>query len=99
VLGGENQQDVLNGFSGYSETAQCTGKRSYLEPISQSLLKSIEGVYALVLFATNGMLKTHVYLDRIRNTMQKPVEGLLAQCYGALNKGAIVKKSHNSCKA
>ena len=31
-----------------------------------------------------------IYLERIRNSMQKPIEGLLTQRFAALNKGAIV---------
>jgi hypothetical protein len=52
------RSDVLL-YVGYSEKAQRTGKPSYLEPISQS--------------------------------MQKTVEGLLAECHGALYKGATEK--------
>ena len=42
--------------------------------------------------AAKTMLKTaRAYLEPIRNSMQKPIEGLLAQYCGALNKGAIEK--------
>jgi hypothetical protein len=37
-------------------------------------------------------------LDRIRNRMQKPIEGLLAQRLRALNKGGYRKKSHNRAR-
>ena len=83
----------LTRFSGYSEKAQCTGKPSYLKPNSQSMQKIVEGVYRI------GVLRgqwhvgnaARVYLDRIRNSMHEPIEGLFAHCRGALNKGAIEK--------
>jgi hypothetical protein len=46
-MGGENQQDSLNRFSGYSKKAQISGKPSYLEPNSGSLHVPIEGVYRI----------------------------------------------------
>ena len=44
VQGGEVQRGSLTQFSGYSDKAQCIGKRSYLEPISGSMQKPIEGL-------------------------------------------------------
>ena len=78
VLGGDFQKGSLNHVTGYSATAQCTGKPSYLEPNSQSMQKTIEGLLVLELLATNGMLEkeARTYLERIRNSMQKPIEGL-----------------------
>ena len=57
VLGGETQRGCLNSSAGYSSKAQCTGKLSYLEPISQSIQKSIEGSTVFAFSAVNGMLK------------------------------------------
>ena len=51
-------------------------ERSCLEPNSGSMLVPIEGGSLLLLFAVNGTLKTRTYLERIRNSMQKPIEGL-----------------------
>jgi hypothetical protein len=45
-LGGELQGGNLNFVSGHSVKAQCTGKPSYLEPISGSLHVPIEGLLA-----------------------------------------------------
>jgi hypothetical protein len=102
-MGGENQQDSLNRFSGYSKSAHCIGMPSYLEPNSGSLHVPIEGVYRVTekiedrsrigVFSSQWHVEktTSAYLERIRNTMQKPVEGLLAQCLSALYKGAIEK--------
>ena len=42
--GGEVERGSLTQFSGYSVNAQCNGKRSYLEPISGSMQKPIEGL-------------------------------------------------------
>ena len=77
-MGGDFQKGSLNHVTGYSATAQCTGKPSYLEPNSQSMQKTIEGLLVLELLATNGMLEkeARTYLERIRNSMQKPIEGL-----------------------
>jgi hypothetical protein len=45
-MGGENQKGSSCQFSGYSTTAQFIGKPpSYLEPNSQSMHRTIEGVY------------------------------------------------------
>jgi hypothetical protein len=46
VLGGGSQQGSLSHVLGYSVKAQCTGKPSYLEPISGSMQKPIEGLIA-----------------------------------------------------
>jgi hypothetical protein len=43
--GGERQRSSVGFDMGYSETAQYIGTRSYLEPNSGSLQKTIEGVY------------------------------------------------------
>jgi len=86
MLGGENQQSSLNFSSGYSKSAQCIGKSRYLEPNSQSMQKTVEGVYPKKIedrvaigekTAQNHVENTaRTYLERIRNTMQKPIEGL-----------------------
>ena len=87
MLGGENQRSSLIISSGYSNKAQFIGKPpSYLEPNSGSLQKPIEGVYAENIEdrARIGVLRcqchveksARVYLERIRNGMQKPIEGL-----------------------
>ena len=82
MMGGEIQRSSLTHDTGYSETAQCTGTPSYLEPNSQSMLKTIEGLSLLVFLAVNSMLEKQRrnYLDHIRNRMQKPVEGLSSPC-------------------
>src|SRR3989337_1045101 len=43
-MGGEKQRSRLTHATGYSEKAQCTGKPSYLQPISSSMQKPVEGV-------------------------------------------------------
>ena len=43
VLGGESQQGSLSHVLGYSVIAHCIGKPSYLEPISGSMQKPVEG--------------------------------------------------------
>ena len=93
VMGGENQQPSLNQSTGYSETAKCAGKPSYLEPISGSLQKSIEGVYRIGVFRCQWHVgkATRIYLDRIRDSLQKPLEGLSYSMQPALYKGAIEK--------
>ena len=62
----KTRRGSLNHRAGYSETAQCTGKPSYLE--------------------------------RIRNSMQKPIEGLLAAKTPAFNKreGATITEYNSS---
>jgi hypothetical protein len=44
-LGGERHRGSVSYVTGYSATAQRTGNPAYLEPISGSLQKPIEGVY------------------------------------------------------
>jgi len=48
-VGGESQRVIFSVFSGYSKSAQCTGKPSYLESISGSIQKPIEDRSALSL--------------------------------------------------
>ena len=84
---GEIQRGGLTRNTGYSATAHCTGTRSYLEPISQSLHVPIEGVYRVAekredRSAIGGKHNQNyvenaarTYLERIRNGMQKPIEG------------------------
>jgi hypothetical protein len=98
-MGGEKQRGSLNGKSGYSVKAHCIGKQSYLEPISGSLHVPIEGVYRATEKTEDRVTigekrnQNHVentartYLERIRNRMQKPIEGLPTQPFTALNKG------------
>ena len=103
-MGGELQRSRLNEASGYSRKAHCIGKPSYLESNSGSLHVSIEGVYsaaekiedrgAIGEETTQKNAEKRTYLERIRNTMQKPVEGLLAQ-FLSLYKGGYRKKSHS----
>ena len=93
-MGGENQRGSLNDTSGYSKKAQCTGVPSYLDPISGSLHVPIEGVYPKKIedrvaigekTAQNHVENTaRTYLERIRNTMQKPIEGLSRAILDAL---------------
>ena len=54
VQGGEVQRGSLTQFSGYSEKAQCTGKPSYLEPISGSMQKPIGGLSLLATSSTKN---------------------------------------------
>jgi len=99
MMGGENQRGSSCHFSGYSEKAHCTGKRSYLEPISGSLHVPIEGVYSAAEKIEDRVTigekhsqnhaenAARTYLERIRNSMQKPIEGIHAQSFTALTKG------------
>jgi hypothetical protein len=102
VGGGERQRGKAVSRPGYSEKAQCTGMPSYLEPISQSMHRTIEeGVCPKKIEDRSHIdafrSQWHVekprqaYLQPISGPMQKPIEGLLAQYRGALNKGAIEK--------
>ena len=86
-MGGEIQRRRLNGATGYSRKAHCTGKPSYLEPNSGSLHVPIEGVYSYRLekIEDRGAIgeetaqknaEKRTCLERIRHRMQKPVEGL-----------------------
>jgi hypothetical protein len=93
MLGGEVQRGNSNIFSGYSETAQRIGKPSYLEPNSQSNAEKIGDRVAIgEKHNQNHVEKAlRTYLDRIRNRMQKPVEGLSGkstQTICTINKGA-----------
>jgi len=87
-MGGEKQRGSSCQFSGYYTKAQCTGKPpSYLEPNSQSMHRTIEGDYPAAEKIEDRVTigeksnQNHVekprrtYLDRIRNSMQKPIEG------------------------
>ena len=106
--GGESQRSKLISFRANSAKAHCTGKSSYLEPNSGLFHVPIEEVYRIT-EKTEGRVaigektaQNHVentartYLERIRNGMQKPIEGLSSRSFGALNKGAIVSHEHNS---
>ena len=89
MLGGENQRSKLFLIRANSAKAHCTGKPPYLEPISQSMHVPVEGVYCIAekiedrsrigeKHSQNHVEKQRrTYLERIRNRMQKPVEGLL----------------------
>ena len=109
VGGGESQRGKAVSSPGYSEEAHCTGKTpSYLEPISQSMHRTIEeGVCPRKIEDRSriGAFRSqwHVekprqaYLQPISGSMLKPIEGLLAQYRGALNKGAIEKIAQQFC--
>ena len=98
-MGGESQRSSLTYDTGYSETPQFTGTPSYLEPISGSLHVPIEVVYRATEKTEDRVAigekrnqnhaenTARTYLERIRNSMQKPIEGLHAQSFTALNKG------------
>ena len=45
IMGGEIQRENFTHDMGYSVKARCTGKSSYLEPISGSMHVPIEGGY------------------------------------------------------
>ena len=88
--GEESKRQPYN-FSGYSATAQRTGKPSYLEPTSQSMQKTVEGVYSIRVFRSQWHVEkaVRVYLERIRDSLQKPIEGLSSLYVDALNKGGV----------
>ena len=87
--GGESQRSRLISFRANSAKAKCTGKPAYLEPISGSMHVPIEGVYrtaekieerVAIEEKSNrnhveSQKQTRTYLERIRNSMQKPIEG------------------------
>jgi hypothetical protein len=98
-MGGEIQRGNLTHDTGYSAKAQFTGKQpSYLEPNSGSLHVPIEGVYRITekiedrvtigeKTAQNHVENTaRTYLERIRNSMRIPIEGLSSRSFSALNK-------------
>jgi hypothetical protein len=78
--------------------AQCTGKPSYLERISQwlhvegrrvgSLLKKIGGGVAIgeKLAQNHDENVAQTYLEPISGSMQKPIEGKLRRCSAATEK-------------
>ena len=108
-MGGDSQKGSLTSFRASSAKAHCTGKQpSYLTPNSGSLHVPIEGVYCVAEkieeeFAigektAQNNVETRVYLERIRNRMHEPIEGLSVLATAstknnadALNKGAIEK--------
>jgi hypothetical protein len=95
VLGGERQRSSVISSAGYSESP-LHWKPSYLEPISQSMQKKVEGVYRIGVFSGQWHIEkaVRVYLERISGSMQKPIEGLSAWRFAAINKGAIDKHEH-----
>ena len=79
ALGGEPRRECLSYVSGYSVKAQRTGNPpSYQEPNSQSLQKTYR--------RGRG---NPAYLEPIRDTMQKPIEGLLGRTENVEGRGAI----------
>src|SRR4030065_2535435 len=93
-MGGEIQRGSLTHDTGYSKTVYCTGKSSYLEPISGSMQKPIEGEVAIGEKHNKNQDEkaARTYLERIRNRMNEPIEGLLAGSFSALNKGGVDKR-------
>jgi hypothetical protein len=97
-MGGESQRSSLTSFGASSAKAQCKGKPAYLQPNSQSMHRTIEGVYPAAENIedrsaigeehnqNNVEKQTRTYLERISNSMYVPVEGLLAHSLNALNK-------------
>ena len=87
VRGGENQRNSLDFNSGFSKSAHCIGTPSHLESNSGSTHKTIQRVYAeniedrsrIGVFRWQWHVEkaVQVYLERIRDSMQKPMEGLL----------------------
>ena len=96
VLGGGSQQGSLSHDLCYSVNARCIGKPSYLEPNRGSMQKSIEGTTRIGVPCCQWHVAkaSGIYLERIRNRMHEPIEGLLTLCFTALNKGAIVFYEH-----
>jgi hypothetical protein len=94
VLGGGEQRGCLNSSAGYSSKAHCIGKWSYLEPIRGSLLKSIGGGVAIGSFLFQWYVGNarRVYLERIRNRMHEPTEGLLARLKKIESRSRIAGK-------
>ena len=113
-MGGEIQRGSLTHDTGYSTKAHCIGKQSYLEPNSGSMHVPIEGVYRITEKIEDRVAieekhnqnhaenAARTYLERIRNSMPKPIEGLspLAATTEnnslALNKGGIVTREQQS---
>ncbi len=75
MTGGENRKGSL-AATGYSETAQRTGTKSCLEPISQSIQKTVEDRSRIGVFHCQYHVKNAVrtYLEPIRNRMEKTIE-------------------------
>jgi hypothetical protein len=96
VMGGEKQRDISTYLPGYSETAQCIGKPSYLEPISGSLHVPIEGRVTIGEKHNQKHVENaaRFYLDRIRNGMQKPIEGL-PRAAQKIEEGSAIRQKHN----
>jgi len=88
MLGGDVERGCLKGLLGYS-MCPLHWKPSYLESISGSLHVPIEGRVTIEEKHNQKHVENaaRAYLERIRNRMQKPIEGLLAKRLRALNKG------------
>ena len=81
---------------GYSVTAQRTGNmRSYLETNSQTMQKTIERVYRInvSLCQRKTAKPRRAYLEPIRDSMQKPVEGLSGNAENVGGRVAIGEKT------
>jgi len=89
MLGGESQQGSLSHVSGCSVNAHRIGKRSYLEPIRNTMHRPIEGL--------SEKIEGEVTIDA--ETVQKHVENQPNPPhpdYLKYIKGGYRQKSHNS---
>jgi hypothetical protein len=82
-MAGEIQRGTLIHDTGYFETAHCIGKPAYLKPNSGSMHVPIEGRIAIEEKHNQKHVENaaRTYLERIRNTMQKPIEGILTKLH------------------
>ena len=86
ALGGEPRRECLSYVSGYSVKAQRTGNPpSYQEPNSQSLQKTYR--------RGRG---NPAYLEHIRDTMQKPVEGVSRSAENVEDRSLFAETKRNS---
>ena len=97
-VGGENQRGSLNGNSGYSAKAQCTGNTpSYLEPIRDSLQIPIEGLLRkLKNVGGEVTIDEKTNQKHVENSSAKLPKPSMRQPIYTLNKGAIDKKSQQN---
>ena len=97
-MGGESQQGSLSYVLGYSVNAHCIGnpQRAYLEPISQSLQKTIEGTTRIGAFSGQRHVEKprRAYLEPIRDSLQIPIEGLLRKLKNVGGEVTIDEKTN-----
>ena len=76
-MGGEIQRESVTHDMGYSASAHCIGKRSYLEPISQSMHVPIEEVYSAPEKTEDSHVLERKQLKTTMKTQHEPIWSVL----------------------